>query len=343
MRLLLSSLLDFLLPPLLAAAIGVATPAAAETAGDPRTTARRLSSAVIEPAYGDLAAAARRSAEIWESECRGPAPSRERLAVGFVAVATAWWRIEGLRYGPAGEDFRAERIDLWPERRNATTRGLAELVDPAGPEPTAEEIRGRSAAVQGLPALERLIFEGKGPLAPRVCAVGRAIAGNLAAITAEIDSGWRDLAARAGADEATARELTARVVTDLVGEYEALIDGKLGPLGKTIAAARPDGFEGRRAGAERAALAAPLAGLAALTAVLVDGRDEGATAMATVATARAIAAGLPEAIGPLAADAGRRSQVVLLRDALRSARDAAIADLPPLVGVSVGFNSRDGD
>ena len=316
---------------------------AADPPADLRPLAHRVATTVIAPAYRDFAAAAAATVATWESECRAPAPARRPLVARQRELARAWWRIEMVRFGPVGEDFRAERIDFWPERRNATGRGLAELLDPAAPEPTHDHLRTRSAAVQGLPALERLAVDGKAAPTARECAAGRAIAANVAAMAGEIVAGWDAVAVRAATDEAFARELLARLVTDSLTEIRTLIDGKLAPLGKTAEAARPDALQGRRAGIERDALLAPLDGLAALAAALVDGRDEGALVLATLDTARSVAAGLPETIGPLLADPRRRSQVVLLRDALRSVEDVAVTDLPALVGVTVGFNSRDGD
>ncbi|MDK9698094.1 MAG: imelysin family protein [Siculibacillus sp.] len=312
-------------------------------AQDLRPLARRLVAEVVRPAHAALSGAARAAAEGWEIECRAAAPSRDRLAERHRALARAWWFVEAVRFGPVGEDFRGERLSFWPDRRNATTRGLAALRDPAAPEPTPELVRAASAAVQGLPALERLIFDGRGGLDRRDCAIGRAIATNVAALTAEIDAGWTDLEAKIATDPEAARELVARLTTDLLTEFQVLIDVKLAPLGKSPDAARPDGLEGRRAGLERDALAHPLAGLLALARVLVDGREAGATVLFTLEGAAGVAEGLPASVGPLLGDPRRRSTVVLLRDALRSAQDTALADLPPLVGITVGFNSRDGD
>ena len=316
---------------------------AADPPADLRPLAHSMATTVIAPAYRQFAAAVAATAAAWERECRAPSPARAALGETLRDTARAWWRIEMVRFGPVGEDFRAERIDFWPERRSATTRGLAELLDPAGAEPSVELLRGLSAAVQGLPALERLSFEGKGAPTPRECAAGLAVAANLDAMAKEIVAGWDTVAARAATDEAFAGELVARLVTDTLTEFQTLIDAKLAPLGRSVEAARPDALQGRRAGLERDALLAPLDGLERLVAAFVDGREEGAVVVATLDTARSIAGGLPERLGPLLADPRRRSQVVLLRDALKSARETAVTDLPALVGITVGFNSRDGD
>lgn len=324
-------------------AVLIGPASARPTAEDLRPLARRLAVEIIRPAYADLAARARAAVDAWDEVCRTSAPARARLVEAHRATARAWWRIEAVRFEPVSEDFRAERIDFWPDRRNATTRGLAGLLDPAAPEPTAAGVRAASAAVQGLPALERLIFDRTGPLSPRECAAGRAIAANVATLTREIEAGWAPLTEKVGGDEAAAREMVARLTTDVLGEFENLLDGKLAPLGKTPETARPDGFEGRRAGLERDALVEPLVGVTAILRGLLADRAGGETILLTLETAISIGEPLPERLGPLLADPRRRASIVLLRDAIRAARDVAASDLPALLGVAVGFNSRDGD
>jgi uncharacterized protein len=310
---------------------------------DLRPLALRLVRQAVHPAYAAFRAEGDRNAIVWETECRTPHPARDHLAAAYRALAQAWWTIEAIRFGPVGEDFRAERLNFWPDRRNATTRGLAAMRDPAAPAPTTETVRAQSAAAQGLPALERLVFEGKGDMAPRDCALGTAIAANVDQMARDIEAGWSEIEQKAASDPDFARELSTRILTDVLGEFQVLIDAKLAALGKTLETARPDGLEGRRAGLEREALARPIASITGIARVLVDGRREGETALATLESALSIAEGLPPSLGPLLADPRRRSQVVLLRDALRSAQETALSDLPSLVGVTVGFNSRDGD
>lgn len=333
------------LPVLLLSLVAFLAPAVAEepSAVDPSPIAVHIATEVVRPGYATLARAASENARAWREECAGATPSRERLATHHRALAQAWWEVEVIRFGPMVADFRAERLNFWPDRRNATTRGLAALLAPSSPEPTTTSIREASAAVQGLPTLERLIFDAATAPSGRACAVGRAVADNLRVITEEVEAEWAALAPRLASDRDFAREMVARSVTDLITGFQTLIDGKLAALGKTAETARPEGLEGRRAGLEVAALARTIAGMRRLAIGLVGDRAEGATVLATLETAAGIAADLSEPLGPLLADPRRRSRVVLLRDALRSAQDAAYADLPSLVGITVGFNSRDGD
>src|SRR5205823_7679797 len=79
-------------------------------------------------------------------------------------TADAWTEIEFVRYGPISDDFRVDRLNYWPERKNATARGLAALLTKEGSADLAPaRFAENSVAVQGLPALERLLFEGTAP------------------------------------------------------------------------------------------------------------------------------------------------------------------------------------
>lgn len=334
---------------------GLPAPAGAETAGEPdlRPVATRAVDGFVRPGYERLADAAKGHAAGWVEVC--VAPDRAgvgRLAVSFRRLADAWARIEFVRYGPVVEDFRAERINFWPDKRNATTRGLAELTAAGAAEPTVASVRAASAAVQGLPALERLLFDpgaaerlaSTSSEGARACAAGRAIAAGLALTTAEVAAGWGPLADATTADPAAARETAARLTTDLLAGFQTLIDGKLLPaLGKTAETARPEALEGRRAGRVRASFAEPLAGQEALATLLAGSGPQSASLTAALATVRSVADGLPDDFADSLAQPKRRSKAILLLDALRAAQDVALSDLPVLVGVTVGFNSRDGD
>ena len=330
----------------------LARPAAAEEP-DLRVVAARAVDGFVRPGYRQLAEAAELHAADWTALCATPGRDGiDRLDRSFRRLADAWARIEFLRYGPIADDFRAERVNFWPDKRNATTRGLARLLAPEAPEPTVETVRAASAAVQGLPALERLLYDpgaverllAAKPERARACAAGRAIAGGLASLTAEVSAGWALLAEAVQSDPAVARELAARLTTDFLSGFQTLIDAKLLPaMGKTPEAARPEALEGRRARRVRASFVEPLVGQEALAKLLAGTGPEATTLLATLATARSVAEGLPDDFAESLSQSKRRSKAVLLLDALRAAQDAALSDLPPLVGVTVGFNSRDGD
>ena len=93
------------------------------------------------------------------------AEAAQQAKLDFRALVLAWSRIEFLRFGPLVEENRYERISFWPDPRNVMLRQIpgvlarysrGELVD----------LSAQSVAVQGLPALEYLLYGNNGLLNP---------------------------------------------------------------------------------------------------------------------------------------------------------------------------------
>ncbi len=84
---------------------------------------------------------------------------RQEVVQAFAGVMTAWGRLQPLIQGPLGDVVLASRIAYWPDKHGTGGRQLgaalksrdAALTDPAA-------LAQKSAAVSGLPALERLLF-----------------------------------------------------------------------------------------------------------------------------------------------------------------------------------------
>ncbi|MEJ1159310.1 imelysin family protein [Prosthecomicrobium sp. N25] len=340
-----------------------AVPSAARGEGGPAPEklveiAGRLRDGFAVPRYTALAQAAAAERTAWDAYCAGPRRPAgvDGLKAAFGSVADAWAAVEVLRFGPVAEGQRYERINHWPERRNAVTRGLAGLLAGSGEDGLAPETFAQaSAAVQGLAALERLLFDAEAavqlaaqtPAGVRRCAVGQAIAANLAAVAEAVRAGWAersDAAARAETPDA-AREVLTRAATDVLTLYRALQEQKIGlPLGKSPVEAKPQAAEFARSGRAARTIASNLESLEALAALLIDpALDYRAATLATAASARSIAETMPGDIGPLAAGAKTRSRVVLLKSAVESARQQAEEALPAALGITLGFNSLDGD
>src|SRR5689334_23181069 len=139
----------------------------------------------IVPHYQALSLTADAQEKAWAEFCAKPDEMGfETLQRAYLATADSWSQIEFLHYGPIGDEFRAERLSYWPERKNATAKALSDLIDKDGvADLTPEAFFKNSVAVQGLPALERLLFDANaqtellsGARKARRCAVGQAIA-----------------------------------------------------------------------------------------------------------------------------------------------------------------------
>jgi uncharacterized protein len=155
--------------------------------------------------------------------------------------------------------MRASRFAFWPDPRNTTGRQLAEVIAGAQPdEITVEAFATGSVAVQGFPALERLLFdEGAGdallagdPEAAFRCELMVAIGNNMAAMAADVVRDWKggdrayaELMANPGAGNPyyrNHREATVDLFQSLQGGLEMLSDLKLAsPLGESVEGARP--------------------------------------------------------------------------------------------------------
>jgi len=337
--------------------LGVAAAARAETQPNIAAT-RRLVSELIIPDYDTLVMAAQKQTVLWQAFLANPNPQAVvQLKSAYLAAADAWSAIEFLHFGPASADFRFERISYWPERKNATGKALALLLAGKGDEGLGEaQFAKTSAAGQGLPALERLLFDenaealllAKDGAGDRRRRVGRAIARNIKIIATQILTGWRDgpdSIVKKLDDPAYAGEATIRIATDLLSLFQLMRDAKLQTvLGKTIDLAKPRLAEGWRSGRSIRALAVNLAALRdAVDIIFAGSSDEVSSPSVLVSSVRIADSLTPENLSALVTSAKQRSDAVLLLDAVTSARDVMNAEIPNALGITVGFNSLDGD
>jgi predicted lipoprotein len=310
-------------------------------------TYERIATEFVVPGYASFRAKAEAHLRAWVGFCKSPDDAGlTGLRESYLRLAEAWAAIEIVRSGPIAEDFRIDRLYFWPERKNAIERALKALLSARDDADLAPEaMTAASAAIQGLPALERLLFDG----APAVkdfagseesafrCKAGAAIAQNAAAISAEITEAY---AARTGEVDRAAK---AALATDIVTAYNIIKDRKIeAVLGKDGSDAKPRLAEAWRSGGSLAAIRANLAALNKVAAIALEGLPEDVSLPFATSSALKIAESLSGDLGTLAAG-DRRVDLILLRDAVSAAEDRAIAEIPPALGVTVGFNSLDGD
>lgn len=290
---------------------------------------------------------------------RGGARDRKALRSIFRDAVVAYAEVDFLRFGPLVDDGRRERLSFWPDPRGFVARQLRQLVASKDPEKaTVESIARQSAAVEGLPALELLIFDADTPLGPGVevayrCQLAAAIAGNVAALAAAIDEdwkksgGWRDKMLRPGSDNEIyrdAQESAAEVVKALLvglalvadAQVKPRLDGKIlasGPYAKSNLTSDYyiAGVRSLHALYDAIKLEAYLDDNAAWIRGWVSG------------TWRVIQAS--DGLGGAAAGAPRSSAPSLreLFGRLTGLRKIVTRDLSPAAGLTVGFNELDGD
>ena len=295
------------------------------------------------PGYAALAEAASALDAAAQADC---APAA--LAPAWNATFDAWMAVQHLHLGPIEEAGRGLAIHFWPDpkgRGRAAQRALL-AADPATLTP--ETFADQSVAARGLMALERLLFPGADALQGDTCSLIRLTTSDLARTTAEISSLWQQgfatsltTAGEPGnprfLSQAEARQA---LLTQLTTGLEQLADQRLGrPLG-SFDKPRPDLAEAHASARSLRNVTLSLQALRDLTVNLAPDSPKSRAAFDT-ALARATALNDPALAG--VADPAGRLRIEILQQSIRATRDAVLAELPPQLGVGVGFNALDGD
>lgn len=317
------------------------------------------------PRYDTLVAATTAQKAAWTNFCAKPeAAGVSALKSAFSKTADSWTAVEFVTMGPVTLSLRADRFNFFPDRRNAITRAMAEII--ADPDPArleAVRFAQSSAAVQGLPAMERLLFEDdaatalvSGPEAAHRCAYGSAIALNLANIASEIRTGWGDRTSGAlGAivsgkgDPALFADVGAlpgMILTDLSGAYQRVTDTKILPvMGSGPADAKPLLADGWRAGRSGRVVSVMIQNADALLQEIgkqLPSRPQFVVNKAATAADKA-AAEFPEDLGAAAKTAAGAAKIQAAVKTFKAAQLTVYRPVASYFAISLGFNALDGD
>lgn len=170
---------------------------AQDSAPGPDPVMQNAVNGMIRPAIIGFAREATGLAEAMERLCAAPSVSALAIAEGqFRDTALAYGRIELLRLGPLMEESRAERLLFWPDRRGIALRQVQAVLaeqDETATDPAT--LRDKSAALQGLVALEYVLFgTDAATLADAAgdfrCRFGHAIARSIGRVGHELATDW---------------------------------------------------------------------------------------------------------------------------------------------------------
>jgi uncharacterized protein len=346
----------------------LAAPTLAATDADLAAVVERSVGGSIVPAYDVLAADAEAMADALQTYCDAPsADGRAALAPAFAALIEGWAGADFFRFGPMASEGRYERFAFWPDPHGTGARQLRRFLaadDEALLAPGA--IAGQSAAVQGLPALESLLFSGDDAVAAAEtpdryrCALAAAVAANVARIAGEAQAGWagpegwQALIENPGPDNPvyrTEKEAVTEILKALLLGLEQTRDHRLAAaLGETPETANarraPYAISGNALPYLRASARAleDFAAKAELASLL----PADAAWMADAARfefanlARALDTGDDDLASALA-DPKTRERLAYAAIVLKSLRDIFQLQLAPAAGLSPGFNALDGD
>jgi predicted lipoprotein len=216
----------------------------------------------LAPGYARLAASAAALPPAAASFCADRTPTKlEGLRDGWRAAMDDWQRVQlSETYGPSVTV--ASTIQFFPE----TSIPVAQAVEDhlAGPDPVdLATIITKRKTIQGLPALEYLIFAPSGavldafpstPDGDRRCELVESIARNLDIIAAELDRAWREewidlfVTARDGnAEFDDDRDAMSAILNGVLQLLEKVGDQKIDePRGADAATSRPQRLESWR-------------------------------------------------------------------------------------------------
>lgn len=348
------------------AALMLAAPLAAR-AELPADLGERLARDYARPAVGKMADAAAALDGALGNWCAKPeAAGAARVGEAFTALAQAWSGVEILRFGPLVQANRFERLAFWPDTRGVMPKQVQALIAAKDDEllkPGA--LAGRSVAVQGLPALEYVLYgepallkQTGAPGFAYACGYAQAVSANVAAISRDVGEAWsakgdfgRQFAKPQPGNDLyrDPQEVAAEAMKALSTGLQFARDVKIVPvLGDTPEAARPKRAAFWRSNLSTQLLAANLDGLQAFYRaggyplppggewMDVSVRGELTSAAQTL---RAVPVPLDQA---LAGEEGRRL-LLLASLTIKNAKAIVDQDLAPALGVTIGFNALDGD
>ena len=313
----------------------------------------------IVPAAQAMAAAADGLEADLQAYCTAPdAGGLERARAAFHAAYDRWMTLGWVSFGPQALQMRAVRMHFWPDSRNTLGRQLTGVLN-APREDLLElpTLAQASVALQGLPALERMLFDAT-PISDDdyACDLAVAIAGNVQTIAAELAAGWGNADQPASGLPGGAA-LTASLFQSVHEQLELIVTRKIIPvLGESPADARARAAENWRS--ERAIRNIVL-NLTAILGVLENGQamgfadvlrdhadrpDVAASVVNALEEALAIARSLEDQpIADLVADEARRADVWRMAAAIDVARKLWSTEVSAALGLTIGFNRLDGD
>ena len=198
---------------------------------------------VYQPAFREFADAANQWAADTQDLCESTLGSRVySLQTTFTRLLRLYSRVEIFRSGPLLDNHLQSRLFYWPDKRRVGERQLRTLLaDPDVASLSEQQLAGKSVAVQGFPALERLLFnEGSQPVesAPQ-CHVVLTIIQHIASMASELDRAWQSdtdyvqafLHPSAASPYFRHEDEALRsVITEIVTGLDKLVDQKLQTL-----------------------------------------------------------------------------------------------------------------
>lgn len=185
--------------------IGLATSTAAQTVASPAglnedavpAVIQRAVDEVIRPGYRNMQQSAARLTTAMKDLCSdGTQQTLDKAKSAFDDTIRYWSIIEIVQTGPVIQDNLFEHILFYPDRKGVGLKQVQALIAKADPkDATVDAIAGKSVALQGLTALEYVLYgNGSNDLVGQKggfrCLYGEAVAGNIQREAGEVVAAW---------------------------------------------------------------------------------------------------------------------------------------------------------
>lgn len=300
----------------------------------------------VQPGYTHFAEKAVGLDRAVRGHCKntGEAPDRLAAQTAFHDALDAWQAVQHIRSGAIAEQDRHARLQFWPDQRGIAERHMRKLLAEPLSETLMDDIATTSVALQGFPALERLLF-GSQPLSQQViapekaarCPVAVAISHNIAEIAGALAAATRPV------DDKT---YVTDAVNDLVVGIEFIQALKL-KLPAGARKPRPFLLENWRSQRSLRNVEINLRALRELYKLMAENLPGGGARVDEILTGfedirREISALGENGKAALNED-GSPKQFKTLAASLENLRSAIGKSMPDVLGITLGFNSLDGD
>jgi len=185
-------------------AVLAAGPFAGAVAFDHPGVARRALERHIVPAYERLNTEAAKHVTAIAALCQTPsAANLEAARAGFKSALIAWGHIEHIRFGPISEQNRYDSMLFWPDPRGISRRHITRALSQQDPDVLVpESLATKSVALQGFTALDTLLFSSEsdalkqpGAAGQFRCGYARALAVNIERIAQAVREAWSNSSA----------------------------------------------------------------------------------------------------------------------------------------------------
>lgn len=301
---------------------------------------------IIVPLYQESAKQSKALNDRATELCKSGNLSDEQVAelrTQWLAVATAWAKAEAVNFGPSNENMANLYINYFPDERGLVHKSVKRLITD-NPELNPEQLIDESAIVQGVPALEDILYTND--------TLDKAQCNYLVSASTELNRRFTEIATKWENDGNTLLD-TENAVTGMNQFFNGLLfyieNLKSTGIDKPLAlnSKQKGHVPAHVAGKSRAIITAKLDILnKALSDValknLIGNNPDGEKVLAQITTT---IAETQTQIDTLPADIGKaeKNQQVQLYDNLTMLTKQIKRGVMPLLGVQLGFNSTDGD